>query len=257
MDDELLVAAAVNNALWCDAVCRAHVVSTSFGTDAWTALTVAPRLYPNVVTLSVDGREEQLRRVAELRASLVPSGWGVKDSFDVLDLAPQGFRPALHGRWAALHNDEPGPFDGVSRFQVSRVDTQEALWEWESAWNIAHPEDERAGSLVFPLSLLEDPDISFLSVWDGSELVAGLVANHGAGVVGVSNLFMTDRHGPRAVWPCLAQVRAMWPEPPLVGYGPDRPTMLGRLGFRHLGDLTVWRLVDDGAAQGPCPSRPA
>ena len=99
MDDELAVQAAMNNALWCDAVCRAHGVPTLFADDAWVGRGIGPRFYPNLVTLSVAGVEEQMRLVSELRGSLGVWGWGVKDSFKVLDLVPHGFRSVLDGQW--------------------------------------------------------------------------------------------------------------------------------------------------------------
>jgi hypothetical protein len=52
--DELLRAAAHNNAEWCDGVCRAHGLPSQFHTDAWVNPHRTPPLYPDAVTLTAD-----------------------------------------------------------------------------------------------------------------------------------------------------------------------------------------------------------
>jgi hypothetical protein len=251
-DGELAARAAMNNALWCDAVCRAHGVPTSFAADAWVAQEAAPRLYPNLVTLSVGGVEKQLLRVAQLTGSLPMSGWGVKDSFNVLDLAPHGFRPMFHARWAAIRANKRIAFEDSKGLRVSRVDSGDGLRQWESAWSVGQSQQDRPMPVFLP-AVLQEPDIAFLSLMDGTELAAGLVANRGGGVVGVSNVFLTDGRPPETVCRCLAEIRVMWPGLSLVSYATGNGTGLGRLGFRAFSDLTVWRYVgreDLGGAEG-------
>jgi hypothetical protein len=244
VDDDLAVRAATNNALWCDAVCRAHGVPTSFGAGAWSAREVAPRLYPNVVTLSLSGVEEQLRLISELKGSLTASGWAVKDSFDVLDLAPYGFAPLFRARWSAIAADKTIVSDKPGGLSVSRVDSKDELTRWESAWRV-EGSDEDLGSPVFRPALLDDPDIAFISVLNGAELVAGLIANRGGGLAGVSNVFVTDPQRPQAVRLGLAEVQATWPGLPLVSYASGEDRLLGPPGFRDFAGLTVWRYVGD------------
>src|SRR5262245_16704696 len=66
------LAAADNNARWCDAVCRSHGLATRFADDLWIALEGAPTFYPDVVTLAPG---------ASVAALLPPAATGVKDSF--------------------------------------------------------------------------------------------------------------------------------------------------------------------------------
>lgn len=238
--------AAMNNALWCDAVCRAHGVPTLLTADSWLGLESAPPLYPNLVTLSVAGAGEQARRVQGLIASLTASGWGVKDSFGVLDLTPQGLQPLFHARWAVIQPGDPIVAGRSTSVRVSRVGSDDHLLEWESAWRVDQPEQPRAGRPFVP-ALLERSDVAFLSVSDGPDLVAGLVANRGAGVVGVSNMFAMDRQRSEAVFIALEELRALWPGLPLVTYASD-VRALESTGFREFAGLTVWRYGDTDRA---------
>jgi len=49
--DSWSTVAAVNNAEWCDCVCRAQGVETRFDENAWTGRTRTPPFYPDAVTL--------------------------------------------------------------------------------------------------------------------------------------------------------------------------------------------------------------
>jgi hypothetical protein len=168
MSADLVVAAAMNNALWCDAVCRAHGLSTEFNEDTWVSLEMAPRLYPNLVTLAADAIDAQHARIADLRDSLARWGWAVKDSFNTLQLVSQGFHPVFHARW--------GTFDRAlgERAQVtcSRVETAQELEVWKGAWCTYTDQDQAVAP--FPPVLVDDPDIAFLLVRHGSEVLGGL-----------------------------------------------------------------------------------
>jgi hypothetical protein len=48
--------AARNNAFWCDAVCRAHGGDTMLTEHVWFNRVTSPPFYPNVDTLTKDGR---------------------------------------------------------------------------------------------------------------------------------------------------------------------------------------------------------
>ena len=52
--DPLLHAAVINNARWCDAVCRSHGYPGQFTGRLWTSVRHALPFYPNVSTLSRD-----------------------------------------------------------------------------------------------------------------------------------------------------------------------------------------------------------
>ena len=74
--EALLHAAVINNARWCDAVCRAHGYPGEFGGQLWISAGHALPFYPNAITLSPDVT------AAEATASQDPSRpFAIKDSF--------------------------------------------------------------------------------------------------------------------------------------------------------------------------------
>ena len=122
--EALLHAAVINNARWCDAVCRSHGYPGEFGGQLWISAGHALPFYPNAITLSPDVT------AAEAAASQDPSRpFAIKDSFARLDLASHGLTPLFDATWIAVPTpaagDEPswdvvtGPGD---------------LVRWETAW---------------------------------------------------------------------------------------------------------------------------
>ncbi|MEU5808535.1 hypothetical protein [Streptomyces sp. NPDC047718] len=227
--EELLRAAARSNAAWCAAVSAGG----AFGADAWTSARRTPPYYPDAVTLTRDVA------VAALVAALDTDspGCSVKDSFAVLDLAPQGFEVLFEAQWihrpAATAAPVRTPAPALS---WSRVGDAAELDRWEAAW------DGEGGSGLFHPALLTG-DVAFLAGRDADgRILAGAVANAAAGVVGVSNVFAADGVGDDEAWAgALAGTAELWPRLPVVGYehGEDLRTAL-RHGFAALGPLRVW-----------------
>jgi hypothetical protein len=226
---ELVEAAARNNAVWCDAVCRTHGIVGEFGPDRWTSRSRTPPFYPDAITLAPGASAGPIVERIERTAP----GCSVKDSFATLDLAPHGFRVLFDAVWIgfdAAHSARTeragGPF--------STVTTSGVLERWVRAW--AH--GEPAPSVFLP-SLLELDDVRVFGAFAGDDVVAGFVANRAHDCVGVSNTF--SREGPIAWGPSLATVHRAWPGLPVVGYesGPDLDHALGQ-GATPLGPLRVW-----------------
>ncbi|KUH35721.1 MULTISPECIES: hypothetical protein [Streptomyces] len=255
--------AALDNARWCAAVCRAHDLPPgTFGDRAWTSARRTPPLYPDAVTLRADATPEDVLGGVDRTSP----GCSVKDGFAALDLAPHGFRVLFEARW--IHR-AAGPPPTAPPTPWEPVRTAGALAAWERAWS--------GGSTPGPFrpALLADPGVTVLAgrAPDG-RITSGAVLSHGTGsgsgagagpgtgtgtaqatragtgtaedtgtgVVGVSNLF-----GPAAeAWPgCLAAAAARHPGLPVVGYehGDDLATAL-RYGFTDAGPLRIW-LADD------------
>ncbi len=239
-------AAARNNAVWCDTVCRAYGRPGEFLPGLWVNREAAPRFYPNIVTLAA-GDEPLAGDTASLRECLhvlgqagLPTGWGVKDSFHAHDLAPLGFRRLFEAAWIWRPADAlPPPFSaGRASAGWSRVRSAPELAAWESAWGTT-PEQDR----LFPLTLLADPMVAFLAAYAAGQIIAGAIANHSGAVVGLSNLFGPD--GPTqslATWAgAIAAAREAFPGQPLVGYeaGADLAAAQAA-GFAAIGPLQVW-----------------
>jgi hypothetical protein len=95
--------AAHNNALWCDAVCRAHDRPGEFHDTLWLTRLGTPRFYPDAVTVAgVVAAPAQMKAIADLVGSTRQREWVVKDSFQSLDLNSLGFEPFFDAEWVAL-----------------------------------------------------------------------------------------------------------------------------------------------------------
>ena len=233
--------AALNNALWCDAVCRAHGATPALTAHVWFNREKSPPFYPNVDTLTKEGVQEQIEVIETLLAAKLPGDWGVKDSFCTLNLAPLGFFQAFEAFWFWRASDQ-GRLPASSLPQGvawQRVETPEQLAHWETAWS-GQPEINEADRIFLP-SLLGHETVVFLAAYRDGNLVAGGVASRTGEVVGLSNVFTPAGEG-RPFWAGFVDaVRAMFPGMPLVGYeGGDDLDIAKSLGFEVLGPLRVW-----------------
>jgi hypothetical protein len=94
---------------------------------------------------------------------------------------------------------------------------------------------------LFRPALLAEESLAFLAGWLGGRLVAGCVANVGADVVGMSNLFVREGDLDAGWAGALAAVARRFPGRPVVGY--ERGETLAaavRQGFASAGPLRVW-----------------
>jgi len=241
--DTLLVeAAARNNALWCDAVCRAYGAPGEFTTDSWLSRHQPPPFYGNLVTLTAGGTAEQTRRVHELLDRGLGWRWGLKDSFRRLDLEPLGFERLFDGTWLALPLAIPSPTVASPELSWARVSSASELAAWERAWRTDPANAPAAGEpRIFRPAILDDPTLAFLTVHRQGCPVAVAACNRTGEVVGLSNVFTLGNadEGHRAM--CVAAARSVFPGRSLVGYeaGQDLAAFL-ELGFEPIGPLRVW-----------------
>lgn len=246
--------AALNNACWCDAVCRAHAGRTHWTPGAWFNTRPSPPCYPNLVTLAPDTTEaEVLAALDPLRHDPAAIGWGVKDSFARLDLAGQGFGLLFEARWLYRPVAAPGaaPVEAPlaewaarSALHWPRVHTPAALAAWEAAWwQAAEPgAAPPPGALLAP-PLLQEPALDFIVAHAAGAAVAGAVLTRSEGVLGLSCTWVhatQPRHAALAA--LVAEANRRHPGLPLVGYesGADLAA-LQRCGFQDIGPLRVWQ----------------
>jgi hypothetical protein len=235
--------AARNNALWCDAVCRAHDCPGEFHDTLWLTRMGTPRFYPDAVTVvGVEAAPAQMEAIAALVGSTREQEWAVKDSFQSLDLSSLGFEPLFDAEWVAL--PPPDLTHDRTEHRSTRVTSKAGLLAWEQSW--AGEEVEAAAvpkPPVFTPRLLARTDIAFVSIQGDAGIVGGGVLNRGAEVVGVSNLF-GSAIDLEMVWRRLvAMAVEIFPGLPLVGY--DRGPELAaahRAGLETVGPLRVWIL---------------
>ncbi|MEX2201241.1 MAG: hypothetical protein WD711_07600 [Dongiaceae bacterium] len=239
----LLAAAVTNNALWCDAICRAHERVGEFSPHHWLCRVDVPPFYPNLVTLgdaSLPPVAAQLDAIDRLMAANLSPGWALKDSFAALDLSSRGFSRLFDAVW--IGRDAGLAVDNEDSLHMVVVRDAGALAAWETAWRRDQgPDADALPVRLFPDSLLDDPEIAFLAAIGDGGIVAGAAANRGAGVAGITNLFCGGEDM-GAVWAgVVALLSRRDPELPLIGYEPaDTMGLLRSLDFAMLGTLAVW-----------------
>ncbi|MFI6502102.1 hypothetical protein [Nonomuraea typhae] len=223
MTDPRALAAARNNAEWCDLMSRAHGVTGEFGAGVWRSARRTPPYYPDAVTL------DPAATAADVLGGIdAGSGASVKDSFAVLEPFG-GFEVLFEAQW--IHRDAPRDGDLPGEVSWSRVEDAAGLRAWERAWNGGRDAD------VFRPAILAGAAVLAGRV-DG-EIACGAVLNAGDGVAGVSNVFAAGRDVDDAWAGALAMAARLFPGRPLVGYESDVEPA-GRHGFTPVGPLRVW-----------------
>lgn len=122
--EQLLLASAYNNAVWCDAICR----DGGFTDQAWISPRPTPLYYPDAVTLTRDTDAAALIAGIDTAAPRA----SVKDSFAVLDLAPAGFEVLFDAQW--IHRPAAAP-GATPALEWSRITAAAELEAWETAWD--------------------------------------------------------------------------------------------------------------------------
>ncbi len=121
-----------NNADWCEAMCRAHGLSGTFGPRAWTSAARTPLYYPDAVTLTEDADVEDVLSGIDRTTP----GASVKDSYARLDLAAEGFRLLFEAQWITRPAGLPAP---RTSGDWRPVRTPDELAAWALAWSASAP----------------------------------------------------------------------------------------------------------------------
>ncbi|MFI6293636.1 hypothetical protein ACIBEJ_18745 [Nonomuraea sp. NPDC050790] len=222
MTDERVLAAARNNAEWCDLMCRAHGLTGRFGPAVWSSARRTPPYYPDAVTL------DPAASAADVLDGIDAGPWAsVKDSFAALEL-DGGFEVLFEASW--IHREPPEGTDAAGEIAWSAVEDAATLRAWERAWNGGSD-----GELFLP-AILDGARV--LAGRADGEIVCGAVLS-GAEVVGVSNVFAAGRDVDDAWAGVLAMAARLVPGRPLVGYESD-VSAAARHGFTAIGPLRVW-----------------
>lgn len=226
---EWVRAAALDNAEWCDAMCRSHGLTGEFDATAWASARRTPLLYPDAVTLSPHAAADQLLS----RIDRTAPGASIKDSFACLDLGPAGFHVLFEAQWIYRPADFSPP---ASSHQWTLIEDPGTLSDWATVWS----RDSLIRNLFRP-GLLADDSVAMLGRWDGDRLTAGAVAHRSENVVGVSNLFYSGIEATDAWGGCLSTIYQLWPGRSIVGYEQDEDLTAA---IHHdcipVGPLRVW-----------------
>jgi hypothetical protein len=229
--------AARNNALWCDAVCRARGTPGVWTDAVWFNRHAVPRLYPNAVTL----RPDQGHALGAVLDQL-PAHCAIKDSFHDLCLGDAGFDVLFEACWLWRSAASPALASMHPGMCWERVSSEEQLTRWEEAWGgIPSSSADAAPERIFLPALLADRNIAFLAIWRGEQIRAGVIANQGGGVVGLSNLFARDYDATAAWAGAVMAIRTLFPAHDMVDYESGDDLDLARsTGFEPISSLRVW-----------------
>lgn len=163
--EKLVCLAALNNAQWCHLVCQANRALGQFNDQAWHSIDEVPNYYPNIITLTPNCSLETVQAIAQQIQGRVSS----KDSFNNLPLTQLGFKKLFDAQWLLA----PVTVSRSLSYQLIR-DTQQ-LEEWERAWSRA----PKSG--LFNQTILNNPAIRFVGIYNHHELVAGGIINKSKG----------------------------------------------------------------------------
>jgi len=231
----ILSEAVLNNARWCDAMCRLHGLEGRSRAGWWSVPRRPPTFYPDAVTLEPGASAASILGSVDASA-----GCAVKDSYADLDLSPFGFRVLFEARWIAR---DPGPTStsragGKPRW--TEVNDADHLISWERAWA-----DDEPPSGLFRAGLLDDPDVAMIAGVREGAIVAGAIAFRTASVIALTNVFTMEGELDATWRACSAVASNRFPGHPLVGYerGPALD-VAERQGFRQIGPLRVWYKPD-------------
>lgn len=218
--------AAANNADWYEAMFTAHGLRYRRDARGFTALDPPPAYFSALTLCLPEAEGENLARVQQ---ALRP-GFGVKDGFAELDLAPLGLRPMIRAEWIWAHPRDviAPPLPGGWR----RVESAEALNRWERAWAAGSPGAGRQ----FPGALLSDSNVAVFGLPGPDGFATGVIANRSADCIGLSNAF-----GASALAAGAGLAAQLWPGLPLTGYEWDEDLRQAlTAGFQSVGPLTIW-----------------
>jgi hypothetical protein len=222
LSSDPVLAAAANNADWCELVCRANAVATQRNNRWWSAASRSPAQYPDAVTLT------PAVKVRELLGTIDNTdGASVKDSYGTLELAGGGFRLLFKAHWISRPPPAPAGTAGPAWDEVS---DPHSLREWADAHGI--------GATLTP-AVLADPAVVILRRRSAGRTDGGAILNRSATVLGVSNVF---GEGGAELWnDVVAAIPSRFRRLPLVGYerGDELVHCLAA-GFEQIGDLSVW-----------------
>lgn len=237
---DYLLKAARNNALWCDAVCRAQGAPGEFRKALWLNRFGTPPYYPDVVTLaSGEAAPEQLEAITSLVGSPRDAGWAIKDSFRSLDLHPLGFTALFDAEWILRLPTADDTQENTTGLQWSTVRSEADLLLWNRGW-VGEAADIEASQII-AANLISDTNTVFLFAPARGFPLCGGILYTGAGVVGLSNVFHAGVE-PEVAWRGLLREAARrFPGLPVVGYETENELTVARcVGFQSAGPLRIW-----------------
>ena len=213
--------AALNNAEWCDVICRSHGARTRMDDVAWTSSIRTPPYYPDAVTLVPD------LSVPDLLARIdSAAGCSIKDSFASLNLATYGFRVLFDAQWIVFPDTWRLPETGGPDWELVR--DLEDFSMWVEAWRGAE-----GPTGVLRSDVLAHDSVAVLAARSVDRIVAGAIATYSSNVVGIS-ISSRERLTPQRAGPAASPLRArtsrvqpLWATSPAKNWLPHNAPVSG------------------------------
>jgi hypothetical protein len=224
--------AARNNAGWYHLMFDAHGIPHSRSATLLGALSQPPRFHSWGVTLHPG--QESFAEVLDLQRA-ADGPFGIKDSFNCLDLHPHGMTTLFTAQW--IHR-RASSVEMAAEYR--RLETDAELLAWEAAWAEGDA-DAKHYPRQFPPSLLGRVEVAFISCLQNRQMVGGCILNQTDTVVGISNLFSTGVPFAALFAKCIAAASHFFPGRDIVGY--ERGDLLAasiEAGFLPVGTLRIW-----------------
>lgn len=223
--NDRVIAAVLNNAHWCDLVCRSHSLETKWGPGFWAAMSRPPRFYPDGITLESGGEARWLLdRIDD------GPGCSIKDSYAELDFSKRGLRQLFEASWI-FRGAGPTPRNASCTWSV--VSNHDELAGWLAASGTAE---------ALRPDLLTSAGVYFVTARDGEGGIAGAALHRTGSVLGISNVF-TLGLAIDDVWATLVAFLAdTFSGLALVGYEREDELVAAQMaGFTPIGALRVWQ----------------
>jgi len=234
MFKEIPKKAILNNASWCEAVCKSNRSPGETLKMIWLNKNSVPPLYPNAITLepiSINNNEKVMYRLID---SIPHDNFTVKDSYADLDLASNGFSILFEAEWIVYSDLDyitPKDYSGWKIIK-NKVDFE----KWNSAWL-----KKNSTGKEFTLSLLFDKDTHFLGRFLRGEITNGAILYKSNGVFGLSNAFSTTKIDNKMYQDIVCLTRKKISLLPIVGYEREMDLKSAiEAGFESIGHFKVW-----------------
>jgi hypothetical protein len=231
--DEFVIKAALNNAQWCDIVCRTHKTPGEFLENIWINQQEVPAFYPNLVTIKPLS-DESINDITETLKKIPLKTYAIKDSFNELQADEIGCKSLFEAEWITYSQKELAPASAIDNWTIIKND--EELKNWEYAWNHNQSTDKR----IFLPNILSVKDVFFLAKYKSNQIIAGGIVNISHDVVGLSNVFTQEVNNDN-IWSEVSFfIKEKISPLPIVGYERDEALALAlEAGFKTIGKLKV------------------
>ncbi|WP_408010262.1 hypothetical protein ACJROX_08205 [Pseudalkalibacillus sp. A8] len=215
--------AVLNNIAWCEIICKTHQIEYSSSRHVWGILSKAPPFYPDIITSS---KAATTKEVVDFMGD--KNILSIKDSFADLKLQPYGFKQLFQAEWI-YHPPISMPKLLDSPWRV--IATEDELKKWTSV----HGSEQ-----VIKKNLLGRNDVKIF-IHEHKDGISGFIANLGADVVGISNVF-SNGYIEKDLWSDIVHVvSTVFPDLSMVGYEHDDDLKSAlSCGWVSLGPLYVW-----------------